>query len=238
MKTTPPALMAYYWKSGSWSLWCQACAAPLVFALLFGMPFFLDHRYHLGQSWELMKTLYLTVFFPLLFFPVILGLRFFVQIPPQESVRSVPFSDAEFLLSRPITRRQAQRASRNLYYGLVLLMLLPIFGIAAFHPTHNVLFLSAIPAFFVFFSSVAVQGLALISWSPKAPRYILPAFMMVPAWWNLHRIRSPHGNGGPSLDALFQAFVHHAPLIFLSGALLFLLVQFLSARRAESADVL
>jgi len=230
-------LLDYYWKSGSWSLWSMAILAPLSTLVLFGMPLFFEPLGRVDTSWPVMKSLYLGGTFPLIAFPIILGLRFFVQASTSNTSRPTPFADAEFLLSRPIARRQAHQASILLYYSLILLMLLPILGLALRHPTHEVFVLSAIPCLLFLLSGIVTQGIAHIPWSPKILRYLLTAILILPAWWNLYRIRSIKDHETISLDDLLSFFVHHAFATLLAVAALFTFVQWVAERRAERADV-
>ena len=129
------SLLAYYWKSGSWGLW-GAFAACLFFPLfIYGLPYYLNSDHNAPLSWDIMMATQFGLSLMAFVFPLSLGFRFFLGSGTPTPDTATPFPEAEFLLSKPVTRREAHRASRLLYYGLIFLMILPPLLLAFFHPS-------------------------------------------------------------------------------------------------------
>ena len=129
------SLLAYYWKSGSWGLW-GAFAACLFFPLfIYSLPYYLHSDRNAPLSWEMMMATQFGLSLMAFVFPLSLGFRFFLGSGTPTPDTPTPFPEAEFLLSKPVTRREAHRASRLLYYGLIFLMILPPLLLALFHPS-------------------------------------------------------------------------------------------------------
>ncbi|SDT86953.1 hypothetical protein SAMN05444156_0253 [Verrucomicrobium sp. GAS474] len=273
MKSPLPALVGLFWKNGSWGLWLSSVAYLLLPIFMADMPF----RF-VGNDpsfrWDIMISSYTGMLFFTLLFPMTLASRFFFQASAtKRDFASAPCPDAEFIVTRPIGRRQGHQAVLLLNYSLIALMIAPFLVVGLLHPTvpvsyysgslklaayreafpdatvlsttkdhfllscpYNALYLNLVPVLFSLAAASAVQAFSLIRWHRLSAKILFPLLFSPIILWNFLPLRYRY-LGPVGIDAYYLAFVRHAPVILGSVAVFFIVVQWASLKRAESADI-
>ncbi|HEY8967108.1 MAG TPA: hypothetical protein VIM58_11720, partial [Candidatus Methylacidiphilales bacterium] len=99
----------------------------------------------------------------------------------------------------------------------------------------NALYLLTIPCLFVLLVAIVAQGVCLIRWKDKRFRYLFVGFGLVPLLLPAYLQETQRGKA-PSFDDIYLFFVRHCPSVVLGVLALFVLVQWLSLRKAASGD--